>query len=609
MNILVVEDHPLNRKLLCAVLQAEGHPVVAAANGHEALAALERGPVDAILSDILMPGMDGYRLCYEVRRHPRWKKLPFVFYSAVYNQAIDEKLARDLGADALLSKPTPTRVILEHLNRALVSQARPAPRAETAELDVLKAYSERLVSKLEETNDELSASVARYRTILDTEPECVNVVAADGRLVEINLAGLAMLEADSLAQVASKPLLDYLLPPYRDAFASLHQRVLAGESGTLEFELLGLRGTRRWLETHAAPLRAADGSVLSLLGITRDITVRKHAEEERDQLFKHSLDLLCVANFNGWFQDLNPAWTALLGWTIEELRSRPWLEFVHPLDQQATAAAGNHLRAGQSVRSFTNRYLHKDGSYRWLSWSAFPQPDRQLIFAVCRDVTERRRAEAVSSGQKRVLEMIATGLPLAQTLDALLRVVEDQSPELLCSVLLLDADGQHLRHAAAPSLPAAYTAAIDGVAIGPNAGSCGTAAFRRQPVYVEDIAVDPLWADYRAVALPHGLRACWSTPIIDEQQAVLGTFAIFLQQPGGPTALHLQLIESVRHTAGIAISRQRFEARNREQLEELLRWQAVTLHREERVQALKAEVNELLALSGRPARYADPTAR
>ena len=609
MNILVVEDHRLNRKLLCDVLQAEGHTVVAAANGHEALAALERGPVDAILSDIQMPGMDGYRLCYEVRRHPRWKKLPFVFYSAVYNQAVDEKLARDLGADALLSKPTPTRVILEHLNRALVSQARPAPRAETAELDVLKEYSERLVSKLEETNDELSASVARYRTILDTEPECVKVVAADGRLVEMNLAGLAMLEADSLAQVASRPLLDYLLPPYRDAFASLHRRVLAGDSGTLEFELLGLRGTRRWLEIHAAPLRAADGSVLSLLGITRDITVRKHAEEERDRLFKHSLDLLCVANFNGWFQDLNPAWTALLGWTIEELRSRPWLEFVHPLDQQATAAASNRLRAGQSVRSFTNRYLHKDGTCRWLSWSAFPQPDRQLIFAVCRDVTEQRRAEAVSSGQKRVLEMIATGLPLAQTLDALLRVVEDQSPELLCSVLLLDADGQHLRHAAAPSLPAAYSEAIDGVAIGPNAGSCGTAAFRRQRVHVEDIAVDPLWADYRAVALPHGLRACWSTPIVDEQQTVLGTFAIYQRQPGRPTVHHLQLIESVRHTAGIAITRQRFEARNREQLEELLRWQAVTLHREERVQALKAEVNELLAVCGRPARYADPTAR
>lgn len=124
---------------------------------------------------------------------------------------------------------------------------------------------------------------------------------------------------------------------------------------------------------------------------------------------------------------------------------------------------------------------------------------------------------------------------------------------MLCSVLLLDADGVHLRHGAGPSLPAAYNLAIDGVAIGPEVGSCGTAAFRREPVIVEDIENDPLWADHRELALRHGLRACWSTPIIDTQGRVLGTFAMYYRQPRRPTAQHESLLDMATQTAAIAI--------------------------------------------------------
>jgi protein-histidine pros-kinase len=108
-------------------------------------------------------------------------------------------------------------------------------------------------------------------------------------------------------------------------------------------------------------------------------------------------------------------------------------------------------------------------------------------------------------------------------------------------------------------LPESFTRAIDGAAIGPAAGSCGTAAFRRQPVLVEDIATDPLWADYRDLALPHGLRACWSTPIFDGQEGVLGTFAMYFREPGRPSPRHLRLIEMVTHIAAVAISKRREE--------------------------------------------------
>ena len=116
------------------------------------------------------------------------------------------------------------------------------------------------------------------------------------------------------------------------------------------------------------------------------------------------------------------------------------------------------------------------------------------------DVTERKRAEALRDGESRILEMIARDAPLEEILENLVRVVEAQFAGLLCSVLLLDEDGQHARHGAAPSLPESYTKAIDGLRIGPKAGSCGTAMYRREPVVVTDILQDPLWEPYRGVA-------------------------------------------------------------------------------------------------------------
>jgi PAS domain S-box-containing protein len=172
---------------------------------------------------------------------------------------------------------------------------------------------------------------------------------------------------------------------------------------------------------------------------------------------------------------------------------------------------------------------------------------------------ERQRAETLLGGEKRLLEMIAKGESLSAILDALCRLVEDLSPASLPSILLLDRDGLHMRHGAAPSLPRSYVEAIDGAAIGPAAGSCGTAAFRNAPVFVSDIAQDPLWAEYRHLALPHGLRACWSTPVRASDGRVLGTFAIYSREPTHPTLPQQNLIEQITDLASIAIERQRSE--------------------------------------------------
>src|SRR6267142_1861710 len=172
---------------------------------------------------------------------------------------------------------------------------------------------------------------------------------------------------------------------------------------------------------------------------------------------------------------------------------------------------------------------------------------------------ERKQAEASLSEEKRLLEMIAKGNPLSTILDALCRLVEEVSKGSLCSILLLDPDGTRLWHGAAPSLPKSYVDAIDGGFIGPAAGSCGTAAYRKEPVIVSDIAQDPLWADYRDLALPHGLRACWSTPVLASDGRVLGTFALYARAPGSPTPQQHTIIDQITALTSIAIERQRAE--------------------------------------------------
>jgi two-component system sensor kinase len=130
-----------------------------------------------------------------------------------------------------------------------------------------------------QAKDALRASEQRFKSIFETEPECVKLVGKDGFLLEMNAAGLAMLEATSLDDVKSRPLTEFLLPEYRAGFVALHQSAMAGGIGRLEFEIVGLRGTRRWLETHAAPIRDGMGAVTMMIGVTRDITDRKRSDQ------------------------------------------------------------------------------------------------------------------------------------------------------------------------------------------------------------------------------------------------------------------------------------------------------------------------------------------
>src|SRR5437016_8698115 len=170
-------------------------------------------------------------------------------------------------------------------------------------------------------------------------------------------------------------------------------------------------------------------------------------------------------------------------------------------------------------------------------------------------VDDRKRAEALLAAENRILEMVATGGPLAVILDGLCRLVDKLCDKSLASILLIDPNGRCLRRGAGPSFPEAFMAAVDGVEIGPCVGSCGTAAYRKEQVIVSDIATDPLWANYRELALANGLRSGWSTPILSSDGSVLGIFGIYGREPRSPTPQHQHTIKQITHLASIAIER------------------------------------------------------
>jgi PAS domain S-box-containing protein len=202
-------------------------------------------------------------------------------------------------------------------------------------------------------------------------------------------------------------------------------------------------------------------------------------------------------------------------------------------------------------------YEMRVGRHRWVREARFVRVAPGEALCLVRDITDRKRAEDLLAWQARVLELVATGYPTRDVLETIVLGIESQTEGGLCSVLLLE--GRRVHVALAPSLPASYNALIEGVEIGPAAGSCGTAAYHNRTVVVSDIATDPLWADYRAAALPHGLRACWSVPLRGAAGEVLGTFAVYYREPRSPLSAELSLVERAASLAAIAIERERRE--------------------------------------------------
>jgi PAS domain S-box-containing protein len=305
-------------------------------------------------------------------------------------------------------------------------------------------------------------------------------------------------------------------------------------------------------------------SVKRALREAQEKAERKRAEAAARRSQRELRDVINTMPANVWsilpdgtVDFVNRRWQEFTGLPEEDALGWNWQAVVHPDDRTRFVADWRAaLESGKAMEGEV-RLRRKDGQHRWWFVRNVPLHDDMgnivKWYGTAVDVEDRKRAEALLAGEKRILEMVAKGDSLFDILDSLCRLVEEQTSDVLASILLLE--GDRLRLGGAPSLPKVYTDAIDGSAVGPCVGSCGTAAYTGKQVIVEDIATDPIWADYRAAALPHSLRACWSTPIFSAQGKVIATFAMYYREPRRPSPGDQQIIEQITHLAGIAIER------------------------------------------------------
>ena len=347
------------------------------------------------------------------------------------------------------------------------------------------------------------------------------------------------------------------------------------------------------------------GFLTAALVVTSLVSRRRASFQEieglRDQL-KLVIDtipaLTGVTLPSGSVEVVNRGWLDYTGIRLEDARGSGWTRALHPDDRELFVSKGLTARATREPFELELRLRRADGVYRWFLMRVAPLRNEQgevvRWYGVSIDIEDRKLAEAMLAGEKRLLEMMARGDALGLILDALCRLVEEQSGNVLCSVLMLDPDGIHLRHGAAPSLPRSYTDAVDGLAIGPGAGSCGTAAYRAERVVVSDIATDPLWADYRELALAHSLRACWSTPMLASDGRVVGTFAMYYREPRLPRAHEHDMIDRITPMAAVAVERAHAEEALRQAQAELARVTRVTTVGE-LAASIAHEVNQPLA--------------
>lgn len=387
-----------------------------------------------------------------------------------------------------------------------------------------------------------------------------------GNILCINQRGV-QLSGYSETELRGANVFELLLfPEDRQIARAMLADVLAGKAREYEVRWKTKNGAVIHFDGATVPRLSDAGEFLSTLCTLRDVTERKRTEENlrkseekyRD-LIEISPDAIYVVDANGVCVLGNRAGADLVGIPPHELVGTPVTDTYLAEERDLFLERLEKLRGGGTLR-FERTFVRKNGDLIPVEVSV--TAIRGGYFqAILRDISERKRSEALLAGEKRLLEMIATGVGLKKILNTLCLIIEEQRAGTLASVLLLNADGVHLDCTAGPNLPKEWAQQMENLPIGPCAGSCGTAAYRRSPVIVSDIATDPLWdvPEHRTSALKHGLRASWSNPVLSSTGKVLGTFCMYYRETRSPNSQDLELIDLATDLVRIAIERDRTE--------------------------------------------------
>jgi PAS domain S-box-containing protein len=429
------------------------------------------------------------------------------------------------------------------------------------------------ITERKRSEEEIRSAYQFQERVMEAATNAIAVLDSGGNFILANQRA-AEITGYSIEELLGQSFRMLLAAEEVERVSEVVMQALNHNVSVTQFEtpLVRKDGAIRIIRFSLAPL-ALEGGQPGVVGTAEDITERKRAEESQRKSEDRYRDLVENSGLLIGTHDLE-------GNIL--LANQSVLQ--HAGFERVKEGQGLNIRdvLAPDVRNLFQNYLNEilaeghaqgemkirlpNGAMRIIEYNnslrreGLPQP---IIRCIGRDVTKRKLAQALREKQVRILEMIATGAPLPETLEQIVRMIEGQSNEMLGSILLLDDEGKHLRHGAAPSLPESYTGAIDGAAIGPQVGSCGTAAYLKESVIAHDIMTDPRWMAYRELALVHGLHACWSTPVFSTGNDVIGTFAMYYCEPRHPSPQDYELVKVATHIASIAIERKRAEERLR----------------------------------------------
>lgn len=372
---------------------------------------------------------------------------------------------------------------------------------------------------------------------------------------------------------------DVLPEAYADACYSLEKQVFSGmEVAHKVQETLDNQGKKIWIDNRQYPIKNDDGEIIGLFGIARDITQSKLIENELEysktkfnSLFNAMGDALLMLDEMG-LQDCNQSALDLFGFGSQQDIRQYHLAELSPASQAC----------GTDSRALENHYINaskEQGSVRfeWIFQRAdtgkkiiadmlltsLELDEKVVLRASIRDITRSKQIERREQARNAVLEALTQQQSLTKILEILVQSIEQELPSSLCSILLLDDEGKRLTIGSAPNLPDFYNQAIHGIEVGIGAGSCGTAAFLKKRIIVEDIQTHPYWTPYKELAAKAQLGACWSEPIIGSNGDVLGTFAIYHQEKNSPDKDDSHVISFASQLSTIVIERHRYSRKQR----------------------------------------------
>ena len=298
----------------------------------------------------------------------------------------------------------------------------------------------------------------------------------------------------------------------------------------------------------------------------------QHGQQDAPgQFFSLSLDLLCIAGFDGYFKQLNPTWEKTLGFSNEELLSKPYLAFVHPEDRASTLAEAQKLSAGGVTIIFQNRYLCKDGSYKWLSWNATPLGDQRLIYATARDITERKRAEKRLAAQYAVTRVLAEAATIEEATPKILQAACESVAWELGLIWKVDTQANLLRciemwHTATVDV-AEFKAVSKVMTFPPGIGLPGRVWASREPAWIPDVIHDANFPRV-PIAASSGLHGAFCFPILFGRE-VTGVIEFFSREIREPDDDLLKMMSALGSQIGQFIARKQGEQERERLIREL----------------------------------------